>query len=103
MIIICIILICVFIGIFMMAYDGCKRSNPLNVDGYTGKIVEILAGNTCKVCISTIEGVVTVIAMNDIHAIEGDYVKIKISKNNDYFYISERLPKEKNREYQEMA
>lgn len=87
----------------MMAYDGCKRSNPLNVDGYTGKIVEILAGNTCKVCISTIEGVVTVIAMNDIHAIEGDYVKIKISKNNDYFYISERLPKEKNREYQEMA
>ena len=96
MIIIVLILACIAVVIFIIAYDGCKRSNPLNVDGYTGKIVEILAGNTCKVCISTIYGVVTVIAMNDIHAIEGDYVKIKISKNNDYFYISERLPKEKN-------
>lgn len=96
MIIIVLILACIAVAIFIIAYDGCKRSNPLNVDGYTGKIVEILAGNTCKVCISTIEGVITVIAMNDIHAIEGDYVKIKISKNNDYFYISERLPKEKN-------
>ena len=96
MIIIVLILACIAVVIFIIAYDGCKRSNPLNVDGYTGKIVEILAGNICKVCLSTIEGVVTVIATNDIHAIEGDYVKIKISKNNDYFYISERLPKEKN-------
>ena len=96
MIIIVLILACIAVVISIIAYDGCKRSNPLNVDGYTGKIVEILAGNTCKVCISTIDGVVTVIATNGIHAIEGDYVKIKISKNNDYFYISERLPKEKN-------
>ena len=96
MLIIVLLLACGAIAIFMLAYDGCKRSNPLNVDGYTGKIVEMLAGNTCKVCISTIDGVVTVIATNGIHAIEGDYVKIKISKNNDYFYISERLPKDKN-------
>lgn len=95
MIIICIILICVFIGIFVIAYDGCKRSNPLNVDGYTGKIVEILAGNICKVCISTIEGVVTVIATNDIHVIEGDYVKVKANKNDHFglygFYVSEKV------------
>lgn len=95
MIIMGLILICIFIGIFVIAYDGCKRSNPLNVDGYTGKIVEILSGNTCKVCISTIDGVVTVIAMNDIHAIEGDYVKVKANKNDYFglhsFYVSEKI------------
>ena len=95
MIIIVLILACIAVAIFMMVYNGYKRSNPLNVDGYTGKIVEIFAGNTCKVCISTIEGVVTVIAMNDIHAIEGDYVKVKANKNDHLglygFYVSEKV------------
>lgn len=95
MIIICIILICVFIGIFVIAYDGYKSGYAVNVDGYTGKIVEILSGNTCKVCISTIDGVVTVIAMNDIHAIEGDYVKVKVNKNDYFglpsFYVFEKV------------
>ena len=95
MIIIVLILACIAVVIFIIAYDGCKRSNPLNVDGYTGKIVEILAGNTCKVCISTIEGVITVIAMNDIHVIEGDYVKVKASENDHFglygFYVSEKV------------
>lgn len=95
MIIIVLILACIAVVIFMMAYDGYKRGYPLNVDGYTGKIVEILSGNTCKVCISTIEGVVTVIAMNDIHAVEGDYVRVKVNKNDYFglssFYVSEKV------------
>lgn len=95
MIIIVLILACIVVVIFILAYDGRKRSNPSNVDGYTGKIVEILSGNTCKVCISTIDGVVTVIAMNDIHAIEGDYVKVKANKNDYFglygFYVSEKV------------
>ena len=95
MIIICIILICVFIGIFVIAYDGYKSGYAVNVDGYTGKIVEILSGDTCKVCISTIDGVVTVIAINDIHAIEGDYVRVKVNKNDYFgplsFYVSEKV------------
>jgi len=95
MIIIVLILACIAVAIFAMAYYGYKSGYAINVDGYTGKIVEMLAGNICKVCISTIEGVVTVIATNDIHAIEGDYVKVKANKNDHFglssFYVSEKV------------
>ena len=48
-----------------------------NVDGFTGKVVETFPDGICKVNVSTDEGVVTIMASNEINVCDGDFVILK--------------------------